>query len=150
MYHNYVLTTPNASHIEIHVNCLNSTVQVYFSTMKCAYHERPWAVLFSKTGRYGFVTQIDFQLHPLAYKNITTVQIRQMHTLFLKPEPHPFSPLYLLASLSQNNYIWYLAWRRHRVLIKYRQNYREWNIRIQNLSLVDIFCLWLGFRVERP
>ena len=147
MYHKYVLTTPNASPIDIHVNCLNSAVEVYFSTMQCAYHDKPWAALFFKTGRYGFVTQIDFQLHPLACKNITTVQIRQMHTLFLKPDPHPSSPLYLPARLSRNNYIWYLAGRRHRVhvLIKYRQNYRDWNIRIQKLSFVDIFCLWLRF-----
>ena len=60
MYHN-ILTSPNASPIEIHVNCLNSTVQVYFflPSQPCsvAYHGKPWAVFF-------FKKQVDMGLIP--------------------------------------------------------------------------------------
>ena len=41
-----------------------------------AYHDKAWAVFFQKQVRYGFATLTDFELHPLACKNVTTVQIR--------------------------------------------------------------------------
>ena len=42
--------------------------------------------------------------------------------------------------------------REHRVLIKYRQNYRNWNIRMQNLSIISrhlllsVVSAYLGWR----
>ena len=52
IYHNYGLTTPNASRIEIHVNCLTSTGRVYFflPSQPCsvAYHDKAGAVLFNR------------------------------------------------------------------------------------------------------
>ena len=47
IYHNYRLTIPNASPIEVHVNCLNSTGRIYLflSSQPCsaAYHDKAWA-----------------------------------------------------------------------------------------------------------
>ena len=46
------LTTPNASPIEIHVKCLNSTGRFYFflpsPLSSAAYHNEAWAVHFQK------------------------------------------------------------------------------------------------------
>ena len=40
-----------------------------------AYYDKAWALVLKKV-RYGFATHTDFQLHPLAYNNVITVQIR--------------------------------------------------------------------------
>ena len=75
---------------------------------------------FKKPIRYGFSTQTDFHLHPLACEDVTTGQIRlklipsftdQTHIILTHCIPAKF--------LSRNSYIWYSVWRRHRVLIKY-------------------------------
>ena len=46
------LTTPNASPIEIHVKCLNSTGRFYFflpsPLSSAAYHNEAWTVHFQK------------------------------------------------------------------------------------------------------
>ena len=48
----YGLTTPNASPIEIHVKCLNSTGRFYFflpsPLSSAAYHNEAWTVNFQK------------------------------------------------------------------------------------------------------
>ena len=52
LYRSYGLTTPNASPIEIHVKCLNSTGRFYFflpsPLSSAAYHIEAWTVNFQK------------------------------------------------------------------------------------------------------
>ena len=78
VYHNYGFITPNASPIEIHVNCSNSTGQfdffLPFQSCSAAYIMiKPGLCFFKKQVRCGFDTQTNFEL---ACKNVTTVQIR--------------------------------------------------------------------------
>ena len=119
MYHNYSLTTPNAIPIEINVSCLKSTSQFYFflrsKPCNAAYPDKAWAVLFQKQVRYGFTTQTDFDLHPLARKTVTTVQIRLKFILFHRPDTHPFSLLYPCQIITKQLYLIscmkaYLGW----------------------------------------
>ena len=66
----YGLTTPNASLIETHVNCLNSAGRFHYfllyETYSVAYQNKALNVLVQKQDSYGYDDQTDFELRPLA------------------------------------------------------------------------------------
>ena len=72
----YGLTTPNASLIKTHVNCLNSAGRIHYFLLyepySVAYQDKALNVLVQKQDRYGYADQTDFELCPLAWKNINT------------------------------------------------------------------------------
>ena len=66
----YGLTTPNASLIETHVNCLNSAGRFHYfllyETYSVAYQNKALNILVQKQDRYGYDDQTDFVLRSLA------------------------------------------------------------------------------------
>ena len=161
--HTHGLTTPNAAPIEIHVNCLNSMGRFHpfstISTYSVAYHDKTWSVLFQKQVRYMFGSQTDFELQSMTLWTSEQLKIssklaRNFVNLSYRPDAHPFTHC-TPARLSWNSYIWYPAWRKQSVFIKYSQNYSLFIIFFNSTEVrteaLKIFRVVISlFRVVRP
>ena len=147
----YGLNTPNASPIEIHVKCLNSTSRYYFflpsPLSSAAYHNEAWTVHFQKQLRKGVATQTDFELGPLVCKKVTIVQITPKFIPSFTDQTYIFLTHCIPVRLSRNSYIRYPGWRRHHVLIKYSLKYNffvfVFNSTEVETAALKIFCVMI-------
>ena len=124
----YGLTTPNASHIETHVNCLKLCRQIsqFFDLLniQCSIsgESLKFNVLVQKQARYGRAYQTYFRPRPLACKNVTTIKIELKSLPSLTDQTYIISTHCIITSL-------------HFIFLT-----RGWNSRTKN-SLYDDFII---------